>query len=227
MFTTQARRVDQSCAQCHKESPSTPRARWPAKQGARALGEEAEAQEVNATCLTCHEKTNQSSWEMSKHARRNLGAVVHSVHSAKSLKASSRPRPTPRPATTCTVGAGEGDEDVASPGARRQDDLLELPQPARGKQASMLKEDTSTELCYQCHTEKRGAVPLRARAGSRGLRVLPRAARHEPHAADQAEAANLCWNCTSLARGHFGRATTTRPEGHPGAPPRRASGYPT
>ena len=94
------------------------------------------------------------------------------------------------------VRAREVDAHVAPPGARRQDGLRELPQPARRQPA----EDDQGRLGQRAllhvpHREAR-SVPLRARAGPRRLRVLPRTARHEPQAA---AARRSCRTCAGTA----------------------------
>ena len=110
------------------------------------------------------------------------------------------------------VRARQVDAHVAPPGARGQDGLLELPQPARRR----APEDDEGRLGQRAllhvpHREAR-AVPVRARAGPRGLRVLPRAARHEPPAAARRRSCRTsAGTATSRARATSARATTSRP----------------
>ena len=68
----------------------------------------------------------------------------------------------------------------------------------------MIKADSVNELCYKCHTEKRGPflfehAPVREDCVSC----------HEPHGSNHKrllvqKLPNLCWNCHLTGSGHFG-----------------------
>ena len=89
--------LGESCAQCHTGVAEHAKGQLAGDSSAPAPSvKKLKANEINATCLTCHEKSGQSSWEMSKHARRNLSCTsCHSVHDAKSLKGKLKTKADP------------------------------------------------------------------------------------------------------------------------------------
>jgi DmsE family decaheme c-type cytochrome len=84
------------------------------------------------------------------------------------------------------------------------------------------------ELCYTCHTEKRGPflfehAPVREECSSC----------HDPHGSNHqrlllAKMPNLCWNCHFTGSGHFGSGDNlSTAKGVPIAPAGSPSGFPT
>jgi DmsE family decaheme c-type cytochrome len=100
--------------------------------------------------------------------------------------------------------------------------------PHEGTRPKMVKADSVNELCYTCHTEKRGPF-LFEHAPVREDCVTC----HEPHGSNQGrmlaqKAPNLCWNCHLTGSGHFGSGDNFSTEkGVPVAPPGAPSGFPT
>ena len=138
--------------------------------------------EISQTCLTCHNRGTHAGWEGSTHAARNLTCTTcHSVHSPKSPE-HQLVKPT-ETAGLRHVPSHAGGQDRAGggahAGARRQDVVLVVPQPARldqqrqGPEGRQLRRRALHDLS---HRDARSDA-LRARAGARELRDLPRSAR--------------------------------------------------
>ncbi len=101
--------------------------------------------------------------------------------------------------------------------------------PHEGNRPKMLKADSVNELCYTCHTEKRGPFLFEHAAVREDC-----ASCHEPHGSNHKrllknKAPNLCWNCHLSGSGHFGSGDNFNNEkgGVPVAPTGAPSGYPT
>jgi len=100
--------------------------------------------------------------------------------------------------------------------------------PHEGNTPKMIAADSVNELCYKCHTEKRGPflfehAPVREDCVSC----------HEPHGSNHKrllaqKAPNLCWSCHLSGSGHFGSGDNLSTErGVPLAPTGSPSGFPT
>ncbi len=83
--------ADQSCANCHENvgEHATAQVAGEANGPVPSL-KNVKANELNKTCLTCHEKAGQANYLSSMHARRNVACTsCHSIHNPKSVKASA------------------------------------------------------------------------------------------------------------------------------------------
>jgi len=99
--------------------------------------------------------------------------------------------------------------------------------PHDGSQPKMIKGDSVNELCYSCHTEKRGPflfehAPVREDCVSC----------HEPHGSSHKrllvqKLPNLCWNCHLTGSGHFGSGDNFSTEKGIPVAPTTPTGYPT
>jgi formate-dependent nitrite reductase cytochrome c552 subunit len=77
--------LELSCAKCHQNVGEHAKAQLAGDStGPVPSLKRLKANDINTTCLSCHEKDNQSSYSSSMHARRNVACTAcHSVHSAK------------------------------------------------------------------------------------------------------------------------------------------------
>ena len=138
--------------------------------------------EVNGTCLTCHNRGTHAGWEGSTHEARNLScATCHSVHKPASLDAPAR-QGDGNPAVRDVPPHAGGQDRArrrAHAGARRQDVVLVVPQPARIDQQRQGAEgrQLGRRVVHQLSHRDARTDALRARAGARELRDLPRSAR--------------------------------------------------
>jgi len=178
--TTPATGVDLSvCANCHEESISgfqhTKHASIPASCAqchAGDLAQHAEsadpqlvttpkelpAREGSATCTQCHENGQRSHWSGSIHDRRNVTCTdCHSVHRFKSTRSqlvavrgaevcySCHPAVRAQSYRTSHHPVREGKMDCAN-----------CHNPHGSPTPKLLRANSVNELCYTCHTEKRG-----------------------------------------------------------------------
>ena len=90
--------------------------------------------DINETCLTCHNRGKHAGWEGSAHEARNLSCTTcHSVHNPQSFEHQLVKATETQLCATCHRAAGGQDRTRrgAHAGARRQDVVLVVPQPAR------------------------------------------------------------------------------------------------
>jgi DmsE family decaheme c-type cytochrome len=222
--------LEQSCESCHDDVAAHMKSQMDGVEGPIPSLKNKPATEINDTCLTCHENANQASFLSSMHARRNVACTsCHSIHDFKSTKAQLKTR---NDADTCfTCHAAQRAKSMRTshhPVREGKIACSSCHNPHDGVRPKMIKADSVNELCYTCHTEKRGPflfdhAPVREDCVSC----------HEPHGSNHArmlvqKAPNLCWNCHLTGSGHFGSGDRFSTEqGVPVAPPGAPSGFPT
>jgi DmsE family decaheme c-type cytochrome len=223
--------LDQSCAACHQNVAEHLKNQTDGDgKGPVPSVKALKAREINETCLACHEKGNQANYASSMHDRRNVACTsCHSVHEPRSAKGQLKTR---NDADTCyTCHKSERAKSMRTshhPVREGKMSCSSCHNPHDGSQPKMLKADSVNELCYTCHTEKRGPF-LFEHAAVREDCVSC----HDPHGTNQGrllkqKAPNLCWNCHLTGSGHFGSGDNFSTEkGVPVAPPGAPTGYPT
>jgi DmsE family decaheme c-type cytochrome len=222
--------LEQSCATCHDNVAEHLKSMAAGEQGPVPSIKTKSVGQVNDLCLTCHEKANQASFLSSMHARRNVACTTcHGIHSFKSDRAQLKTR---NEADTCfTCHKSERAKSMrASHHPVREGRMAcsSCHNPHDGVRAKMLKGDSVNELCYTCHTEKRGPFLFEHAAVREDCISC-----HEPHGSNHGrmlaqKAPNLCWNCHLTGSGHFGSGDNFSTEqGVPVAPPGSPSGFPT
>ncbi len=222
--------LDQSCAHCHQNVGEHAKAQMAGQQGPVPTLKTLKAREITAICLTCHEKANQANYLSSMHARRNVACTsCHGIHDYKSAKAQLKTRLDPDTCYTCHKSErAKAMRTSHHPVREGKLGCTSCHNPHDGSVPKMLKADSVNELCYTCHTEKRGPfafehAPVREDCVSC----------HEPHGTNHprlltAKLPNLCWNCHLSGSGHFGSGDNLSTEkGVPVAPAGSPSGFPT
>ena len=222
--------VNQSCAKCHDNVGEHAKAQMAGEKGPVPSMKHLKANDLNQTCLSCHEKANQETYGGSMHARRNVACTsCHSVHSPKSVTGQLK---TKTDAATCfSCHKAERAKSLRTshhPVREGKMGCTSCHNPHDGTRPKMLKAESVSDLCYQCHTEKRGPflfehAPVREDCvschdvhGSNHKRMLVQ------------KAPTLCWNCHLTGSGHFGSGDNYNTEkGVPIAPTGAPSGYPT
>ncbi len=229
--TKHAKLVD-SCAKCHQDVAAHTKAQMSGdtKGPVPSLKKVAAAQ-INATCLSCHEKARQANYSTSMHARRQVACTsCHSVHSSKSPTGQLK---TAKDSETCfTCHKQERAKSMrASHHPVREGKLgcTSCHNPHDGNSPKMLNADSVNELCYQCHTEKRGPFAFEHAPVAEDCLSC-----HEPHGSNHPrlltqKLPNLCYNCHFSSSGHFGTGEDnlqTPGGGVAVAPPGSPAGYP-
>ena len=221
----------ESCASCHTNVAAHAKAQMAGEQGGPVPSmTKLTARELNAVCLTCHEKDQQANWMSSMHDRRNVACTsCHSVHDFKSAQSQLKTRMDSETCFTCHKSErAKSMRTSHHPVREGKLGCASCHNPHDGSQPKMIKADSVNELCYKCHTEKRGPflfehAPVREECTSC----------HEPHGTNhkrllQNKLPNLCWNCHLTGSGHFGSGDNLSTEkGVPVAPTGAPSGYPT
>jgi DmsE family decaheme c-type cytochrome len=222
--------MEQSCAICHDNVAEHFKSQTAGEKGPIPTLKDRTAKQINDICLTCHEKANQASFLNSMHARRNVACTAcHSIHSFKSEQAQLRTRNEVETCFTCHKSErAKSLRTSHHPVREGKMACSSCHNPHEGVRAKMVKADSTNELCYTCHTEKRGPF-LFEHAAVREDCVSC----HEPHGSNHGrmlvqKAPNLCWNCHLTGSGHFGSGDNFSTEqGVEVAPPGAPSGYPT
>jgi DmsE family decaheme c-type cytochrome len=190
---------EESCFACHKGAAAEEHLKAQ-MEGENVPGPAItglETDEANAVCLSCHESTHHSNWEGSAHQRRGLKCIdCHGIHSFESER---RQLKTAEASETCF----ECHKDIRAMSLRTshhpvREGLMgceSCHNPHDGSRPKMIKADWVNELCYECHTEKRGPflwehAPMRENCLSC----------HNPHGSNhdkmlQAKLPYLCQRC--------------------------------
>jgi len=222
-------KLDQSCAQCHVNVAEHVKAQMNGEKNAPSPSlKKLTANQANEKCLTCHEKANQQNFGASMHARRNVTCTsCHSVHEAKSVKAQLK---TKADSDTCfTCHKSERAKSMRTshhPVREGKMGCSSCHNPHDGGTPKMLKADSVNELCYKCHTEKRGPFTFE-HAPVRDDCVIC----HDPHGSNHARMLTqkmpaLCWNC-HMGGGHFQQNDNLGTEKGIQVAPATPAGYPT
>lgn len=224
-------KLGESCAKCHADVGAHAKAQMSGEaNGPVPSLKKLSARQINTTCLECHEKSGQANYASSMHDRRNVACTAcHSVHSFKSAKAQLK---ASADADTCyPCHKSERAKSMRTshhPIREGKMACSSCHNPHDGSQPKMIKGDSVNELCYTCHTEKRGPF-LFEHAAVREDCVSC----HEPHGSNHkrlllSKMPNLCWNCHFTGSGHFGSGDNLSTEkGVPVAPTGAPSGFPT
>ena len=204
---------DQSCATCHKGVSEHMQSKMVGATGGPSPSlTKLTVNEINTTCLTCHEKANQANFATSMHARRNVACTsCHSVHSSQSTKALLKTKTDTETCFTCHK-AERAMSMRTSHHPVREGKLgcVSCHNPHDGSRPKMLQADTVNELCYKCHTEKRGPF-LFEHAPVREECVTC----HEPHGSNherllRAKMPFLCQRCHYSGHGITGDLSNTQ-----------------
>jgi DmsE family decaheme c-type cytochrome len=151
---------EESCYACHKGAPAEEHMRGQL-EGEDIPGPNLTTlpiDEANAVCVSCHESSHHSSWEGSPHQRRGVKCMdCHSVHTFESDRKQLK---TAVASETCF----ECHQNIRAMSLRTshhpvREGLLgceSCHNPHDGNRPKMIKADWANDLCYQCHTEKRG-----------------------------------------------------------------------
>jgi len=203
---------DQSCAKCHSGVAEHAKAMMSGQTGGPTPTlKKLAANDLNKICLTCHEKNSQANYTMSMHSRRNVACTsCHSIHDAKSPKAQLKTEQATETCYTCHPAMRAKMQRTSHHPVREgKMTCVSCHNPHDGSRPKLLKADSVNELCYKCHTEKRGPF-LYEHAPVRTDCVTC----HEPHGSNQdrllvAKPPFLCQRCHYSGHGITGDNNNT------------------
>lgn len=118
------------------------------------------APQVSQACFECHKDSERSHWSGSPHDRANVSCVqCHSVHSAKSEKASLL-QPTQQDTCYLCHGDVKGQmrRSAHMPVAEGKMMCTSCHGPHGTGAAKQIRAQSVNQLCYQCHQDKRGPL---------------------------------------------------------------------
>ena len=147
-------KLDQSCAGCHANVAEHAKAQMAGDaNGPVPSLKHLSTQELNNTCLSCHEKNGQTSWLSGMHARRNVACTsCHGVHEYKSVKAQLKTERDPDTCYTChKSNRAKSMRTSHHPVREGKMACSSCHNPHEGNVPNMLKADSVNDLCYNCH----------------------------------------------------------------------------
>jgi len=153
---TKHKNVPKNCAQCHggdltahAESADPTLVTTP---------KEMTPKQANATCLSCHENGQRSHWFGSVHDRKNVKCSdCHSVHDFKSTKGQLKVARSTDMCVTCHPAVrAQGLRASHHPVREGKMECGSCHNPHGSPTPKLIRASSVNELCYSCHTEKRG-----------------------------------------------------------------------
>jgi DmsE family decaheme c-type cytochrome len=197
---TPAGRTGQSCETCH--GPGQKHVDSGKKEDIRRF-DAMSARDVNATCVTCHNKGAHSDWQGSMHDARNVSCTsCHSVHNSKSEKFQLKTATVTQTCESChKQEAMKVKKSGHMPLREGKMDCTSCHSPHGSNNVRMLKTgNTINEACATCHAEKRGPYLWEHAAGRENC-----ASCHDPHGSNNdrmlvAKAPMLCQRCHVSSR---------------------------
>jgi DmsE family decaheme c-type cytochrome len=200
--------ADKGCESCHGAAGAHVSAGGGTAKDLITFGKSESARQKSQACLSCHQDSKSVVfWESGAHARRDVACVdCHTIHSSarRNLKASE-----PNLCISCH-------KDIRSRMNRRSHHPMQEGKvkctdchtPHGGFGTKMVKADSTPDLCFKCHTEKRGPY-----AFEHPPVVENCATCHEVHGSNHdnmltSKAPQLCESCHNTGSGHTSRAYT-------------------
>ena len=149
----------QSCASCHVNVAEHVKARLAGESGGPTPSlKPLKAEQVNDTCLTCHNKGARTNWHGGSHDRRDVSCIsCHSVHDYKSPAAQLKTVNDFDTCCTCHKQMRAKFQRTSHHPLREGKMQCSACHNAHDStQPKMISAASVNEKCYQCHAEKRG-----------------------------------------------------------------------
>jgi DmsE family decaheme c-type cytochrome len=152
--------TENRCLECHSQGAAEhiQIARERQEAGPILAFSKLPSEEVNETCLRCHEKGKQANWTGGVHDRRDVSCLsCHSVHSFRSVEAQLK---TARDAETCATChpaiRAKSLRTSHHPVREGRIECASCHNPHDSTTPKMISASWVNEKCLECHTEKRG-----------------------------------------------------------------------
>jgi DmsE family decaheme c-type cytochrome len=150
--------VEGACLSCHKGAEAHAAGQMEGKGTPGPSFAKMPVKEANDACLSCHEAKHNPTWMGSAHQRRGIRCSdCHSAHSFRSEQNQLKAAHEPDTCYSCH-------QSIRSQSLRTshhpvREGLMtcgSCHNPHDGSKPKMINAEYVNELCYQCHTEKRG-----------------------------------------------------------------------
>jgi DmsE family decaheme c-type cytochrome len=144
------------CETCH--GPGSLHVEDPDNDALRPRVTRMTPEQQSETCQTCHDGREQLFWESSKHAKRDLScASCHSIHSPQSDDGQLQLASDVEQCATCHKDVrAETWKNSHHPIREGEITCADCHNPHGSPAERMVRGDSINDLCYTCHTEKRG-----------------------------------------------------------------------
>jgi DmsE family decaheme c-type cytochrome len=149
----------QSCATCHNGVNEHFQAQMDGKSGVPTPSMKPRtAADINATCMTCHDKGARTNWHGGAHDRRDVSCMsCHSIHNFKSNAAQLKTANDFDTCFTCHKQMrAQFQRTSHHPLREGKMQCSSCHNPHDSTQPKMISAASVNEKCYSCHTEKRG-----------------------------------------------------------------------
>ncbi|MCM2276660.1 MAG: DmsE family decaheme c-type cytochrome [Oligoflexia bacterium] len=186
-----------SCSTCHGDGAEHIKAEGKAPMPIPMKGKNIDAAKANDSCLKCHNQTgNLAFWGAGKHGKNDLTcASCHSMHGKGTVK------PGPDVCFTCHKDVKHDSMKLSHhPIIEGKVSCSDCHNPHGTLNHGMLRAESTNQLCYKCHTDKRGpyvwehppveenCLSCHVSHGSRNQKLLVE------------KTPNLCQNCHEWSR---------------------------
>jgi DmsE family decaheme c-type cytochrome len=150
--------LDDGCFSCHKGADDHLKGQMEGNDVPGPSLKKMSAKDANEVCQSCHEATHNAAWMGSAHSRRGVKCIdCHGVHQFESRTKQLKTATIDETCNTCHQAIrAQGLRTSHHPVREGLMSCTSCHNPHDGTRPKMIKADWVNELCYQCHTEKRG-----------------------------------------------------------------------
>ncbi len=150
--------LEQQCLSCHAGALEHQKGRMEGEETPGPSITSLEPKAANQICLTCHETSHNPTWAGSPHDRRGVKCIqCHSVHSPESAQHQLKHADEAETCYSCHPAMrAMAMRTSHHPVREGLMTCTSCHNPHDGSRPKMIRADWTNELCYQCHTEKRG-----------------------------------------------------------------------
>jgi DmsE family decaheme c-type cytochrome len=151
-----ARLAPQGCESCH--GPGSRHVDDPDTEELWPRVDRLPAKVVNAGCRTCHDSHTQFFWDGSVHQKRGMSCTsCHSVHAPQEPEGQLRMASVSEQCQSCHQQVrAETWKNSHHPIREGRISCTDCHNPHGGTTSKSLRADSTNDLCYSCHAEKRG-----------------------------------------------------------------------